>query len=116
MTELLEFKKDFPHVSCSVCRESFEEQDRLPPCDTKGRCAYTKDGSEPPTERLSGFSALAWKLWNFKEALGMEAVNSKLSRYSEIQRELLYELLFHIESEARRLGFKASEELLKGGA
>lgn len=107
MTELLEFKKDFPNVSCFSCRESFEKQDRLPPCDTKGKCAYTKDGEEPPTERLLGFSALAWRLWNMKEALGMEAANFKLSHMNETDREIVCELLFHIEAEARRLGLIA---------
>ena len=117
MTELLEFKKDFPDLTCFSCRGSFEAQNRLPPCDTRGRCSYTKDGKEPPTERLSGFSALAWRLWNMKEALGMEAIYQKFSKFNEMEKEILSELLFHIEAEARRLGLKQSLfEKLLGGA
>lgn len=115
MTEFLEFKKDFPGVSCYSCRNSFEDQGRLPPCDAKGRCAYTKDGEEPPTERLSGLSAVAWRLWNTKEALGMEAVHSKLSRMDGISKEIIYELLLHIETEVRRLGLKEPDEKFEGG-
>lgn len=115
MTELLEFKKDYPNVSCFSCRKSYEEQERLPPCDVQGRCRYTRDEEEPPTEKLSGYSALAWKLWNVKEALGIEAVQDKLRRYTETERELLYELLFHIEAEAWRLGLKQDNTFLLGG-
>ena len=42
-----------------------------------------------------------------KEALGMEAANFKLSHMNETDREIVCELLFHIEAEARRLGLIA---------
>lgn len=106
MREFLEFKKDFPELDCFTCRKNFEMQKREPPCDKKG-CVYTKDGKEPP--KLTGYSAVAYRLWNLKEALGMQAVRQKLKAFTEVEKEVLIELIFQIEIEARKLGLKNFE-------
>jgi len=102
--ELLLFVKDFGAVSCATCRRDFEAQDRVPPCEKKG-CPYTPDGSEPPTER-GGLAALAWRLWNEKEALGAEVLAERMKAMPSQLRELLRELVLFVEVEARKLGLK----------
>lgn len=108
--EALQFYAVYPNVSCAKCRKGFEEDGRNPPCDDN-KCPYTKEGDEPPIERLDGYSALAWNLWNEKEVLGWQAVEWKLSKMNDEERCIIQELLKEIEIEAINLNIKPPQQL-----
>ena len=103
----LEFYAAFPSVSCSSCRGGYEEDGRIPPCDEKGVCAYTKREDPPPTETLDGYGRLAWELWQEKELFQEWApIEWKLSKLSDEERCVVQTLLKMIEAKAYDLEIK----------
>ena len=106
----LEFYAVYPEVNCGKCRKEFEEDGRNPPCDN-GKCPYTRDGDEPPLEKLDGYSAFAWALWNEKEVLGWNAIEWKLSKMADEERYIVQELLKEIEVNAIKLNIKQPQQL-----